>query len=44
MLKIDVSYKTIGGLYSDQEVILGFYNLHMLILKKSRMEAGTEKK
>lgn len=31
---IDVSYKTIERLYSDQEVILGLHNLHMLILKK----------
>ncbi|MEK6828068.1 MAG: ISNCY family transposase [Nanoarchaeota archaeon] len=31
---IDVSYKTIERLYSDQEVILGLHNLHALILKK----------
>ena len=31
---VDVSYKTIERLYSDQEVILALHNLHMLILKK----------
>ena len=31
---IDVSYKTIERLYSDQEVILALHNLHMLTLKK----------
>jgi transposase len=31
---VDVSYKTIERLYSDQEVILVLYNLHVLILKK----------
>ena len=31
---IDVSYKTIERLYSDQEVILALHNLHALILKK----------
>lgn len=34
LTEIDVSYKTIERLYSDQEVILGLHNLHMLILKK----------
>jgi len=31
---VDVSYKTIERLYSDQEVILALHNLHVLILKK----------
>ena len=31
---IDVSYKTIERLYSDNEVILAIHNLHVLILKK----------
>ena len=31
---IDVSYKTIERLYSDQEVILALHNLHMLALRK----------
>lgn len=31
---IDVSYKTIERLYSDQEVILVLHNLHIIMLKK----------
>lgn len=31
---VDVSYKTVERLYSDQEVILALHNLHMLTLKK----------
>ena len=31
---IDVSYKTIERLYSDPEVEMAIYNLHILILKK----------
>ncbi len=31
---IDVSYKTIERLYSDNEVILAIHNLHVLILRK----------
>ncbi len=31
---IDISYKTIERLYSDNEVILAIYNLHILILRK----------
>ena len=31
---VDVSYKTIERLYSDQEVILALHNLHILMLKK----------
>jgi len=34
LTNIDVSYKTIERLYSDQEVILALHNLHVLILKK----------
>ena len=30
---IDVSYKTIERLYSDNEVIMAIHNLHVLILK-----------
>jgi len=35
---IDVSYKTIERLYSDQEVKLVLHNLHLLILKKKGVE------
>lgn len=31
---VDVSYKTIERLYSDQEVVLALHNLHSLMLKK----------
>lgn len=31
---VDVSYKTIERLYSDQEVVLALHNLHILMLKK----------
>jgi len=31
---VEVSYKTIERLYSDQEVFLALHNLHILILKK----------
>lgn len=34
LTNIDVSYKSIERLYSDQEVILALHNLHVLILKK----------
>src|SRR3989344_6000223 len=34
LTNIDVSYKTIERLYSDQEVILALHNLHILTLKK----------
>lgn len=34
LTNLDVSYKTIERLYSDQEVILALHNLHMLTLKK----------
>ena len=39
LTNIDVSYKTIERLYSDQEVILGLHNLHMLILKKKGVKS-----
>ena len=35
---IDVSYKTIERLYSDPEVEMAIYNLHILILKKIGVE------
>ena len=31
---IDVSYKTVEKLYSDDEVIMAIHNLHVLILKR----------
>jgi transposase len=34
LTEVDVSYKTIERLYSDQEVILVLHNLHVLILKR----------
>ena len=34
---IDVSYKTIERLYSDTEVEMAIYNLHILILNKKRV-------
>lgn len=34
LTNIDVSYKTVERLYSDEEVILALNNLHLLILKK----------
>lgn len=38
LTNIDVSYKTIERLYSDQEVILGLHNLHVLMLKKKGVD------
>lgn len=35
---IDVSYKSIERLYSDQEVILALHNLHVLTLKKKEVK------
>ena len=32
---IDVSYKTVERLYSDEEIVLAIHNLHILILKKN---------
>ena|SRR3989338_4379321 len=34
---VDVSYKTIERLYSDEEVALVLHNLHMLILQEKRL-------
>lgn len=34
LTNVDVSYKTIERLYSDQEVVLALHNLHIIILKK----------
>ncbi|MGC8817677.1 MAG: ISNCY-like element ISFac3 family transposase [Candidatus Hadarchaeum sp.] len=34
---IDVSYKTVERLYSDEEVLLALQNLHVLILRKKRV-------
>ena len=31
---IDVSYKTVERLYSDDEVIMAIHNLHMTIMKR----------
>ncbi len=35
---IDVSYKTIERLYSDEEVMMALHNLHVLLLKKKGVE------
>jgi transposase len=35
---IDISYKSVERLYSDQEVILALHNLHILILRKKGIE------
>jgi len=35
---IDVSYKTVERLYSDDEVLMVLHNLHALILKKKGVE------
>ena len=35
---IDVSYKTIERLYSDEEVMMALHNLHVLLLKKRGVE------
>ena len=35
---IDISYKTVERLYSDDQVVLALYNLHMLILKKKNLQ------
>ncbi len=34
---IDVSYKTVKRLYSDDEVIIAIHNLHALILKRKKV-------
>lgn len=38
LTEISVSYKTIERLYSDDLVVIGLHNLHMLILKKKGLE------
>ena len=35
---IDISYKTVERLYSDDEVNLVLHNLHQLILKKKALQ------
>jgi len=35
---IDVSYKTVERLYSDEEVMMALHNLHVLLLKKKGVE------
>ncbi|MBA3045768.1 MAG: hypothetical protein FP824_06100 [Euryarchaeota archaeon] len=35
---IDVSYKTVERLYSDEQVLLVMLNIHALILKKKGVE------
>ena len=35
---IDVSYKAVERLYSDEEVVLAIHNLHILILRKKGVE------
>jgi transposase len=35
---IDISYKSVERLYSDQQVVLALHNLHILILKKKGIE------
>lgn len=37
--EIDVSYKTVERLYSDEEVIMVLHNMHALLLKKKDVEA-----
>ena len=37
---IDVSYKTIERLYSDEEVVIAIHNLHVLILKKKGVNSS----
>ncbi|MCL4333656.1 MAG: ISNCY family transposase, partial [Candidatus Thermoplasmatota archaeon] len=37
---IDVSYKSVERLYSDQEVILAIHNLHTLILRNKGIESS----
>jgi transposase len=38
LTNVDVGYKTIERLYSDQEVILVLHNLHVLMLKKKEIK------
>lgn len=37
---IDVSYKTVERFYSDEEVLMGLHNLHILILKKKGVKSA----
>ncbi|MHB8567572.1 MAG: ISNCY-like element ISFac3 family transposase [Nitrososphaerales archaeon] len=39
---IDISYKTVERLYSDEEVIMALHNLHVLILKKKGVEKSVD--
>jgi len=34
---IDISYKTVERLYSDELVMMALHNLHVLLLKKKRI-------
>ncbi len=38
LVGISVSYKTIERLYSDEEVGIGLYNLHIFLLKKKNVK------
>ena len=35
---IDISYKTVERLYSDEQVVLALNNLHVLVLKKKALQ------
>ena len=37
---VDVSYKIVERLYSDEEVVLAIHNLHTLILKKNNVSGS----
>ena len=37
---IDVSYKTVERLYSDEEIVLAIHNLHTLMLKKNSVSGS----
>jgi len=37
LAEVDVSYKTIERLYSDEEVLMVLHNMHMLLLKKKEV-------
>jgi hypothetical protein len=41
LTNIDVSYKSVERLYSDNQVILALHNLHQLILKKKILKRQT---
>src|SRR3989338_4077794 len=38
---IDISYKTVERLYSDEQVVLALNNLHVLVLKKKMLQRQT---